>query len=218
MYTLFSTPNKKTVPARASAEAGFTLVELLVSLAIFTIVITAAIGSLYTVNEASAQVTAMGNVLNNLNFAVESMSRSIRTGSDIVCGGASHLSGDSNNCPFGTTNGSEEISFKTTIGGNQWYDYRWRTDNTTNNGEIQRCDINQNSDANQGQIMINTCVSITDPQINIQHAYFFVDGADISDGKQPSVMIMLQGVAKAGTNDISPFAVQTYVSQRAFEQ
>lgn len=67
-------------------QAGFTLVELMVSLSLFIIVVLALIGSLYTVNDASRRVQAMRTVMDNLNFAMEHMSRNIRTSEAIVCG------------------------------------------------------------------------------------------------------------------------------------
>ncbi|MDB5188744.1 MAG: hypothetical protein JWM92_342 [Candidatus Nomurabacteria bacterium] len=199
----------KDLSRSSNAQAGFTLVELLVSLTLFTIVVTAAVGSLYTVNQASARVTAMRTVLDNLNFAMESMSRTIRTGSNIVCGGAGALGGPS--CPFGgsSSSGGSAISLQSTLGTAQTIQYQWVIDNTTQNGEIQKCAI-----VNGGLI---NCVAITAPEINIQKMYFFVDGADPADNKQPSVMMIIQGVANAGTQNIAPFAIQTLLSQRAGE-
>ncbi len=46
---------------------------------------------------------------------------------------------------------------------------------------------------------------------------FYVDGADALDGKQPSVMMIMEGQATAGDGNTQPFALQTLVSQRAAE-
>ena len=51
---------------------GFTLVELLVSMTIFTIVMVSAIGSVYVANSSAKRAQSMGVVLSNLDFAVES--------------------------------------------------------------------------------------------------------------------------------------------------
>lgn len=193
---------------------GFTLVEVLVSLALFTIIVVAAVGSLYSVNEASVKVGAMRTVLDNLTFATESMSRTIRTGENIVCGGpGSHIGGP--NCAFSTTTGSGEIALNSTLGINQSLDYRFVPGNSTTPGSIQRCGITGGSVS--GTVNQGSCVAITAPEVNIQKMTFFVDGADPNDGKQPGVMMLIQGVANAGANNTSPFAVQTYVSQLAGE-
>ncbi len=204
--------HKKTFhhSSQISLNAGFTLVELLVSLALFTVIVTAAVGSLYTVNQASVKVGAMRTVLDNLSFATESMSRTIRTGDLIICGGVDNQSGTAN-CALGNSNGpGNEISLYSTID-SAIIEYRWRTDSLTGNYEIQKCTVVNNS------VNDNNCVSITNPEVNVQKMSFYVDGADATDGKQPSVMILMQGVATAGINNIAPFAIQELVSQRAAE-
>jgi prepilin-type N-terminal cleavage/methylation domain-containing protein len=193
-----------------SSQSGFTLVELLVSLALFTVVVVAAVGSLYTINQASNNVSSLRAVLDNLNFATESMSRTIRTGTNIICGGTDNQQ-PSANCPFGNNNGpADEISFVSTLpgaaGGIEYK--RVATPNVVNSFEIERCDVVSNSPSN--------CLAITSPEINIQQLHFYVDGADTGDGKQPSVVIIMQGIANSG-KDSQTFAIQTYVSQRAAE-
>ncbi len=197
---------------KPSLQSGFTLVELLVSLALFTVIVLAAVGSLYTVNQASLKVNAMRTVLDNLNFATESMSRTIRTGDNIVCGGPGvHIGGS--NCPLGSGSTPGEIALDATIGGSKSLDYRWVKIN--GKGTIQRCNVNGKSLT--GTLNSGSCVSITAPEIDIQKMAFYVDGADVSDTRQPGVMILMQGVATAGTGNIAPFAIQTYASQRAGE-
>lgn len=193
-------------------QQGFTLVELLVSLALFTVIVVAAVGSLYTVNQASVRVSAMRTVLDNLNFATESMSRSIRTGQHIVCNGVQNNGSISNNCPLGNTSGQggEAISFDSTIDGTA-IEYVHGINRITGKGEIDKCILVN------GQITSTSCVAITAPEVEIQKMQFYVDGADAGDGKQPSVMMIIQGQANAGVNNISPFSIQTLVSQRAAE-
>ncbi|HTH93307.1 MAG TPA: type II secretion system protein [Candidatus Paceibacterota bacterium] len=197
---------------KKSLQAGFTLVELLVSLALFTVIVVAAVGSLYTINQASQRVSAMRTVLDNLNFATESMSRTIRTGSTLVCGGVSNGTGKPN-CPFGNSNGAaQEISLTSTLPGSLGgLDYRRVTIPGSTNGahEIQKCVLNTD-----GSLNTNNCVAITSPQINVTQLYFYVDGVGVSGG-QPSVTMIMQGVANAGGSNIAPFAVQSFISQRA---
>ena len=198
---------------KKSSQLGFTLVEVLVSLALFTVVVVAAIGSLYTVNQASARVNAMRTVLDNLNFGTESMSRTIRTSQNIVCGGVANTSGLSKNCPLGNANGGgSAISMDSTIDGKA-IQYVIGNNNQTGIGEIDKCILVN------GQITANSCVAITAPEVNINVAKtkFYVDGADAADGKQPSVMIIIEGQAEAGVNNTAPFAIQTLISQRAAE-
>ncbi len=64
---------------------GFTLVEMIVSLAIFSVVAVIAIGALLKVIDANKKAQSIQSSVTNLNFALESMSRDIRTGTDIEC-------------------------------------------------------------------------------------------------------------------------------------
>lgn len=178
---------------------GFTLIELMVSLSLFTIIVLAAIASLYTVNGASRKVQAMRTALDNLNFAIESMSRTIRTGTNIGCNGS-----PGQPCPI-EQGGAGDIIVRSTLGfvGNVTY---------------QRCDgCNPNGTSSiqkrqQGQ----SAVEITSPEIDVQNLIFYVSGVDTADGVQPSVTMFIQGVATAG-GSVAPFAVQTYITQRTAE-
>ena len=58
---------------------GFTLIEMLVSVAIFSIVITIIMGTVVTIVDASRKARTMTEVMNNLNFSFESMTRTLKT-------------------------------------------------------------------------------------------------------------------------------------------
>ncbi len=180
-------------------KKGFTLVELMVSLALFTIVVLASISALYTVNDASRKVQAMRSTLDNLNFAIESMSRTIRTGSGIVCVG-----GAGNNCPFSTGYYSpkSDLIVQSTLGQNTQVEYRCSGCGGSS-GQIQK------------KTGSGSWVAITSPEINVQSLSFYVSGVG-ADALQPSVIMFVKGVATAG-GTTAPFAVQTYISQRAIE-
>ncbi|MES2225089.1 MAG: prepilin-type N-terminal cleavage/methylation domain-containing protein [Patescibacteria group bacterium] len=202
---------------KPSPQSGFTLVELLVSLALFTVIVVAAVGSLYTVNQAAVRVNGMRTVLDNLNFATEAMSRTIRTGQNIVCGGVNNQTGIAS-CAVGNSNGpGKEISLESTIdapaadGTPTKIAYRWRRDNASGNNEIQKCVVVNNS------VIEDNCVSMTAPEINIQRMDFYVNGADVGDGLQPGVMLIIQGEAHIGADELAPFSIQTFISQRAAE-
>lgn len=184
---------------KKSLQSGFSLIELMVSLSLFIIVVLAAVSSLYAVNNAARKVESMRNVLDNLNFAMESMSRNIRTSYDISC--SSDLTNP--NCPVSVGSGSGAISFWSTLGLIDPENIQYRL----SNGAIQK-EIS-------GKI-----VNITSPEITITNLKFFVEGANptnTTDGKQPSVTIFVEGVAQAGTDNLVPFAIQTLVSQRRVE-
>ncbi|MES3030885.1 MAG: type II secretion system protein [Patescibacteria group bacterium] len=68
-----------------NTQKGFTLVEMIVSLAIFTIVALVAVGALLKITDANKKSQTLKTAINNLNFALESMSREMRVGEDYNC-------------------------------------------------------------------------------------------------------------------------------------
>lgn len=59
---------------------GFTLIEMMVALALFTIVITIASGSILSLIGANAKGQGEQNTMSTITFALDSMTREIRTG------------------------------------------------------------------------------------------------------------------------------------------
>lgn len=76
MFLLFSTKSKKS---------GFTLIELMVSISLFSAVMVIVIGALLALNNANRRAQAVRAVIDNLNFAMEDVTRSIRTSTAIEC-------------------------------------------------------------------------------------------------------------------------------------
>lgn len=71
---------------------GFTLVETMVAIAIFTIVIVIGIGALLNSNASYRESDNVRKVVDNLNFVMEDMARGLRVGSAYVCGNYFSLS------------------------------------------------------------------------------------------------------------------------------
>ncbi|MEA2715550.1 MAG: hypothetical protein QOG91_578 [Candidatus Parcubacteria bacterium] len=69
-------------------QRGFTLLEMLVSLAIFVVVAVIAVGSLVRITALNRQAQTLQSSMTNLNFVLESISREMRLGSKFYCGGA----------------------------------------------------------------------------------------------------------------------------------
>ncbi len=67
-------------PFYKSKRAGYTLVELIVSVGLFALIMTLATGAYLIMIGINRQVQASATGINNLSFALEDMTRSIRTG------------------------------------------------------------------------------------------------------------------------------------------
>lgn len=75
---------------------GYTLIELIVAVGLFALVMLLASGAYFMMISVSRQAQGISTGINNLSFALETMTRTIRTGKNYSCNGA----GD---CPNGGT-------------------------------------------------------------------------------------------------------------------
>lgn len=64
---------------------GFTLVELMVSVGLFSVVMTVSIGTLLVMVDVNAKAQALYSSTSNLSFALDTISRELRTGYDYYC-------------------------------------------------------------------------------------------------------------------------------------
>lgn len=71
---------------------GFTLIEIIVSLAIFSVVAVIAVGALVRVTGANRQAQAIQSGVNNVSFFLDAISREMRVGTVYKCYSGSDLS------------------------------------------------------------------------------------------------------------------------------
>lgn len=69
----------------AKTTAGFTLIEMIVSLALFSLVVTMGVGSMVILINSNRELRTEQNAMTSLVFAMDSMSREIRTGYNYYC-------------------------------------------------------------------------------------------------------------------------------------
>lgn len=99
---------------RLKVQAGFTLIEMIVSLAVFSVVVTISVGALLVLIASNEQLQNEQSVMTNLSFALDSMTREIRTGVYYYCDSApNYASGGPNNI-FNSTNNQDSILGTTT--------------------------------------------------------------------------------------------------------
>ncbi len=84
---------KATVANRALPFlGGFTLVEIIVSVAIFTIVVLIAVSALLSIVDINRKTQATKAVMDNMSFALESMTREIKVGTNYQVSGVNTFS------------------------------------------------------------------------------------------------------------------------------
>ena len=188
---------------RSAAKRGYTLLEMIVAVGIFSVVMLAATGAYLTLINLDRQARAMNDVVSNLTFAVDSMSRAVRTGTNYKC---NNVSGT--NCTNGSTNSS--LGF---------------TDSESpNRGIVYSL---SNTGPNAGQIMATICSpapcaggtasALTDPRISVQSLKFYVRGVGVGDGIQPQVTFTIAGLITTGVGKSVNFSIEGGATQRLLE-
>lgn len=82
---------------RRSRRGGYTLIELIVAVGLFALIMTLAAGAYLVMINVNRQTQAISIGIDNLAFALETMTRTIRTGTGYSCAGAGDCtSGGSN--------------------------------------------------------------------------------------------------------------------------
>jgi prepilin-type N-terminal cleavage/methylation domain-containing protein len=192
-----------------SAYKGFTLVEIVVSIALFGFVVVALTGAMLVVVDGNRKSKSLINAVDGLNFALESMAREIRVGDFYNCV-TPIRSGFTGDCP----NGDTTMGFISSDGA--FIVYRLNT----NTNRIQRCGSaflpcpNLPPWGTRDDSMTSTnYVDMTGSDLTITDLTFYVLGSSNLDNQQPRAAIAVKGVAGVGETS-SEFFVQTTITQR----
>ncbi len=180
-------------------QRGFTLIELIVSVAIFAVVMVIALGALLSMSVAERKAETIKAVMNNLNFSLDSMSRTMRVGSGWGCG-------------QGNCNGVAEIrtSIPTDIR------YRFEQSNATLCGQAAGtvgC-ITRSTDGGA------SFLPVTAPEVVITSLEFYMIGMVVGspDNTQPKLTMTLSGYVNVNASQQTPLNLQTSVTQRLYDQ
>ena len=179
---------------------GFTLIELMVATSLFVVIMVTALSSLFMLLDESKNSRALRFAMDNVNFAMESMSRSIRMGTEYYCGtygSVSLIDNNTSDCP----NGGNLIVFTP-----QDTSSTYRVGYQLKDGTVERYDQNNSNG-----------VPIVSLDVKVDVLKFFVNGSSPSpiDNIQPSVYIIMKGTVMVKGVPTS-FAVQTMASQRNY--
>lgn len=184
---------------------GFTLIELMVSVTIFIIVMTISLGALFSMSAADRKAEAVKTIMNNLNFALDSMTRTIRTGYGYGCPTAG------TDCNSGS--GGARISL--TSASNQSVSYCLGSGTT--------CSVSTSCSSGSCSILRSTnggatYLALTAPEVKISNLSFYVLGSVGGDSTQPRVVITLDGTVDTGDQQPTSFQIQTTATQRIYDQ
>jgi len=184
-------------------EKGFTLVEMMVAIAVFSIVMVTAMSALLNVIDANNKARAIKTAINNISFALEGISKDMRVGTDYACGLDEEPNGD-------CSDGGNIIKYRSI-----------RADEESVGDSVQRKYAYYKFEGTQ----IFTCLEkdgiicgingdftpITSTEVEMNSVWFYVLGTG-DPTKQPRLIMTVSG--KAGKGKISTeFDLQTSISQ-----
>ena len=192
-------------------NSGFTLVEMMVAIAVFSIVMVMAMGALLNVIESNNKAQSIKTAVDNISFALEGISKDMRMGTKYSCSkdGGSNFIGD---CP----DGGDTISFKSskTIGGveNPYIYYRF-LDN-----QMWSCVGGTSGGSCTGTYSALTSSPLTGVTISATSSRFYVLGVTHSNDPvgtrtQPRAIIVVEGTAGSKAKTQTSFDLQTSISQ-----
>jgi len=190
-------------------KRGFTLIEVMVSVSIFSIVMLVATGAVFSIVEANKKTHTIKSVMANLNFALESIARDVRVGSNFSCNsggdcvsaGGDVFSYKANRSLIGSINTNDTVEYSL-------------VDETVGGKTVKRIRKTITGDS-----LTPTPLFITAREIYIESLKFYVIGSGTvasGDYKQPKVVITIKGYAGSG-NTRSDFDIQTTISQRSID-
>lgn len=189
---------------------GFTLIEMLVSTAIFTVVMVIALGALLAMSESDRKAQTLKAVINNLNFSLDSISRAVRTGYSYHCGSA--VGGDCTSPPGGT-------SFYFTASDATAVAYRLENTVTDGNAGVvcgQSGQVGCLARSVDGGV---SWAAVTAPEVYISNLSFYLLGsAGAPDTTQPKLTILMSGIVSVTGAQQTVFNLQTSVTQRLYDQ
>jgi prepilin-type N-terminal cleavage/methylation domain-containing protein len=199
-------------------NSGFTLVELLVSLAIFSIVVVSSLGAMLSIADANRRVQKTRAVLDNLSLSMESMSRNLRLGSVYRC---EKIDAPTYSLPSSNLHVTRDCSSLSGNWGN-FIAFEDQFGNPVDNSDqaYYYLDSNPASPTN-GSIMYKRYnaaapTALTSDDLQIKSLRFYVTGiTGTGESVQPKVIIIISGTTQVGrAQEPVEVNLQTTVSQR----
>lgn len=201
--------NNRTQYSFRRGFRGFSLVEMIVSLGIFTIVLFIATSAFLTVVNADRKSRSTRIAMDNLNLALEDMSRRIKTGSSYNCG-------DTPDATLDCASPGED-SFKFIDQDNDPIIYKWAQGS-------QQIPAGCGSNYVDGQGCIlrtiphsTSFMLATSPEIDLTKLKFIVSGSTFGDVFQPVAVVMIDGSLGVDPKKTT-FKIQTTITQRKYDK
>lgn len=198
----------------ALSHGGFTLIEMIVAVGLFSVVMVVSVAALLSLVNANRKAQGLQSVMNNMNIAIDGMVRAVRMGSEYD--GSAQCAGNIDGQPKDCTEGSSQFSFEP---------YHNCSDPNTHcdaNGSVPRriywYDPTSKSLYRSDDGTLTGGGAITAPEVDINSVTFYVIGSASGDSEQPKVVVVIKG--SSGTTRLvssSTFHIQATAVQRVLD-
>lgn len=216
-------------------KRGFTLVEMIVAIALFAVVMMIAVGSLLALTAANRKAQAIQSVMNNLNITLDGMVRALRMGYNYQCVGSGSVQKNADpqtaDCAAidENTDTGQMIKFSCNVNSLGCYApdhlrwaYRFICPRAITNGV---CSSGGYIEMSQQDGSDGTWVQVTAPEVSINYLRFRVVGTErgsylpaTPDTIQPKVIVTVKGTAGArSTKTVTTFNIQATAVQRLLD-
>jgi len=207
------------IKTNTNLKQGFSLVEMLVAIAIFMSIMTVAISSLISIINATKKAQSIKSTIDSVTFALENISRDMRIGSGYECSidgvafATKCIDGDGYNI------GGKAVRY---ISGSSGHEIRYTFNGTEDVSKGVLTKTECPTDIYNCPIAVENTVDLIsqDSNVNITDMTFYVIGADnefaanMADKTQPRVIITASGLISAKGSAGTSFNLQTNISQR----
>lgn len=198
-----------TFSRSSNSTRGYSLVELIVAIGLFSVVMLLATTGYLTLMDMDRGSRAYNDLTNNFSFGVESMARSIRTGTGYGCWDMQQGSYGYWYCNY-DYGGQDCFSFTDQQG-------REVTYMLMDTGSIGRYIGQSPGDRSCNS---STATPITDPNIHVDSLRFYMRGSPLGDELQSAVLFTIGGYINIKQNGVMTpvrFSVQTQATQRQLD-
>jgi prepilin-type N-terminal cleavage/methylation domain-containing protein len=206
-FRFITNTTHKTIPV----ARGFTIVEMMVALALFTVVMTIATGAFLSLIGGSGKLQGEATVMTSLNFVMDSMTREIRTGTHYYCKADAELTLNDLTSTQNCTNGVDTLSFlesgASLSDGSTSGRITYYVDSTSGTKKLMR---------QIGYSGVNTPQSMLSSDVTLKSLQFFVSGTGLSDARQPTVTVIIEAQDPNESNG-KVYTLETTVTQRELD-
>lgn len=213
MITLFT--RKENGRTRTLASSGFTLVELMVSLTIFSIVMLVSVGTLLIIIDVNAKAQALYTATTNLSFALDNITRELRMGYHYRC--LSSIPSPSQFLLDRTADCTEsDVDYK-------FISAVREKDGVRIGYRILNGVIEQKIGTGQWLPVTSPDVVITKFKLfvdNAEESYYEVEGSTVTivgDTDQPYIDLVIEGYVNNGLETDTDFSIQSRIIQRRLD-